>query len=153
MRNFIEKINMWKNYKWSYVSTGWLNRVVVKLQNAVISTVFGRSQYTSWFDRILKHVSDYFIPTYSTKPTFHYEFVNKVVKYCDNLHQFYKPEIEMEMVENPGWRDIENGNKISNNTISIQCLMEFLNHVYALILYFLIPKWEWHSKYHVLLSY
>ncbi|CAK8670995.1 unnamed protein product [Clavelina lepadiformis] len=49
---------------------------------------------------------EFFNPTSSTKPTPNYKFVDDVVKHYENLQQSYKPEIEMEMVENPGWRMI-----------------------------------------------
>jgi len=91
------------------VNTGRLNGVVVKIQNEMTRQGLYAAQYIRChhhiLDRILRHVLDYYKPTTSTKPSLNYEFVGDVINNYNNLLENYKPDIAMEIVENPCFRD------------------------------------------------
>ncbi len=169
LENLLDEYDAWKNLKMiicdtTSVNTGRLNGVVVKLQNAMISKGFDKPQYIGCqhhiLDRVLKHVLEFFNPTSSTKPTLNYKFVDDVVKHYENLQQSYKPEIEMEMVENPGWREDfkflfelcrafrffkENGRFPLIKWHKLPSLHNARwnsRAIYAMIAYFLIPRWR-----------
>ena len=89
-----------------------------------------------------------------------YEFVDDVIKQYDDLQQSYKPETEMQTVQNLGWRDdfrflyelcrafrffketgaypVVKWSKLP----SLHSARWNSRAIYALIAYFLIPKWR-----------
>jgi len=169
LERLLNEFDAWGNFKMiicdtTAVNTGKVKGVVVKLQNGMISRGFPRAQYIGCqhhiLDRILKHILDFFIPTFTTKPTLNYKFVDDIIGKYDILIKKYKPQKEMEIYQNLGWRDDfkflfelcvafrffkENGNY---PVIKWRKLPSLNNArwnsraIYALLCYFLIPKWR-----------
>ena len=169
LESLITEFDAWKNIKMivcdtTPVNTGRLNGVVRKLKNEFAKRGFEQPQYVGCqhhiLDRILKHVLDFFIPTPSTKPNLNYEFVDEVINHYDVLQQCYKPQTAMVTSENPGWRDdfrflyeLCTAFRYFKNTgahpeIKWRKLPSLHNArwnsraTYALVSYFLIPKWR-----------
>ena len=169
LKSLLNEFDAWKNIKMivcdtTAVNTGRVNGIVQKLKTEMVTRGFDEPQYIGCqhhiLDRILKHVLDFFNPISSTKPTLNYEFVDEVIKQYDVLQQFYKPEKEMIIVQNPGWRDdfkflyeLCRAFRFFKETgaypvIKWKKLPSLHNArwnsraIYALISYFLIPKWR-----------
>lgn len=169
LQRLLNEFDAWKNFKMivcdkTAVNTGRVNGIVQKLKTEMVTRGFDQPQYIGCqhhiLDRIVKHVLDFFNPISSTKPTLNYEFVDEVIKQYDVLQQSYKPESEMITVQNPGWRDdfrflyeLCRAFRFLKETgaypvIQWRKLPSLHNArwnsraIYALISYFLIPKWR-----------
>ncbi|KAG0716025.1 hypothetical protein GWK47_010572 [Chionoecetes opilio] len=55
--------------------------------------------------RILKHVLDFYGSKTTTKPSLNYKFIDELLENYKELQSEYKAETEMDVDENPGWRD------------------------------------------------
>src|SRR6201990_1343247 len=56
-------------------------------------------------DRILKHVLDFYLNKHITSPNLNYKFIDEITEGYEVLKESYTPEVEMLVVENPGWRN------------------------------------------------
>lgn len=169
LQGLLNEFDAWKNIKMivcdtTPVNTGRLNGIVEKLRSEMSKRGFDKPQYIGCqhhiLDRIVKHVLDFYNPIPSTKPTLNYEFVDDLIQQYDVLQQSYKPEAEMIKGQNPGWRDdfkflyelcrafrlLKETNAYPvikwNKLPSLHSARWNSRAIYALIAYFLIPKWR-----------
>ena len=91
------------------VNTGRINGVIVKIQRKMRDRGCDIPQYIGCqhhiLDRILKHVLDNFLTKVTRNPTLGYEFIETIKDQYENLQFSYEANSEMEIKENPGWRD------------------------------------------------
>ncbi|KAG0725974.1 hypothetical protein GWK47_037543 [Chionoecetes opilio] len=54
---------------------------------------------------ILQHVLDFYVSKTTIKPSLNYKFIDELLENYEELQTEYKAETEMDVDENPGWRD------------------------------------------------
>src|ERR1044072_1814665 len=85
------------------------NRVVVRIQQKMLKMGLNMPQYIGCqhhvLDKILKHVLDFYLNKHTTGPNLNYTFIDEITEGYEVLKESYTPEVEMLVVENPGWRD------------------------------------------------
>ncbi|KAG0728972.1 hypothetical protein GWK47_031335 [Chionoecetes opilio] len=110
-------------------------------------------------DRILKHVLDTYGSKTTTKPSLNYKFIDELLENYKELQSEYKAETEMDVDENPGWRDdfkflyelckaFQHCKKHAAFPVikwrklpSLHIARWNSRAIYTLIAYFLLPSW------------
>ncbi|KAG0714665.1 hypothetical protein GWK47_013663 [Chionoecetes opilio] len=111
-------------------------------------------------DRILKHVLDTYGSKTTTKPSLNYKFIDELLENYKELQSEYKAETEMDVDENPGWRDdfkflyelckaFQHCKKHAAFPVikwrklpSLHSARWNSRAIYTLIAYFLLPSWR-----------
>ncbi|KAG0724516.1 Cuticle protein AM1274 [Chionoecetes opilio] len=110
-------------------------------------------------DRILKHVLDTYGSKTTTKPSLNYKIIDELLENYKELQSEYKAETEMDLDENPGWRDdfkflyelckaFQHCKKHAAFPVikwrklpSLHSARWNSRAIYTLIAYFLLPSW------------
>ncbi|KAG0724778.1 hypothetical protein GWK47_004959 [Chionoecetes opilio] len=114
LEKIIDEYDAWSSIKMilcdtTTVNTGRSNGVVVIIQRAMVGKGLEMPQYIGCqhhiLGRILKHVLDFYVSKTTTKPSLNYKFIDELLENYKELQSEYKAETEMDVDENPGWRD------------------------------------------------
>lgn len=169
LEKVIDEYDAWSSIKMiicdtTSVNTGRLNGVVARIQRAMTGKGLDMPQYIGCqhhiLDRILKHILDFYVSEKTTKPSLNYKFVDELLENYNYLQSEYKAETQIEMDENPGWRDdfkflyelcqaFQHYKKHASFPFIKWRKLPSLNSarwnsraIYALIAYFLLPSWR-----------
>ncbi|KAL7632014.1 UNVERIFIED_CONTAM: hypothetical protein RMT77_017664 [Armadillidium vulgare] len=158
----IDDYDTWSSIKMiicdtTVVNTDHKNGVVVKIQQKMLQMGLNMPQYIGCqhhvFNKILKPVLDFYLKHF-TGNNLNYTFIDEITEVYEVLKKSYTPEVEMLVVENPGWRDdfrflyilclAFQQYKENNLAISTIYLSARWNSraIYFLIAYFLLPNWR-----------
>ena len=146
------------------VNTGRVGGVVAKLNDKFASKGLRVPQYIGCqhhiLDTVLRHVLNSFFPEQSKSPNIHYPFITEIQQQYDNLKNKYPGDEVMPNYVNPGYRDdfkflydlcqAYNFYKVQNKWPLVKWYKLPSMHnarwnsrgIYALIAYFLLPKWR-----------
>lgn len=114
LEKVIDEYDAWSSIKMivcdtTAVNTGQSNGVVARIQRAMNGKGLDMPQYIGCqhhiLDRILRHVLDFYVSETTTKPSLNYKFIDELLENYNHLQSEYKAETQIEMDENPGWRD------------------------------------------------
>ena len=146
------------------VNTGRHNGVVAKIEKKMFEMGLVAPQYIGCqhhiLDRVLRHILDFYLEKFTCGPNLNYKFIEEILENYNELKASYIKEIDMDEVTNLGWRDdfkylytLCNAFKLFKESgkqpniewkplPSIHSARWNSRAIYALLAYFLLPKWR-----------